>query len=127
MTRPQNNVTPEVAERLAQLARELRIAVYGEEGFPVWGTKFDEIEQQGMDIGQELSRQFMEQSVASQAQAELPPEALQPQGKDTPQLVSKDFKSRLETPVGEIDWEQPKTRLTKARQDFFPSGESARD
>jgi hypothetical protein len=98
-----------------------------EEGFPVWGTKFDETEQQGMDIGHELARQFMEQSVASQAQAELPAEALQPQGKDTPQLINKDFKSTLETPVGEIDWDQPKTRLTKARQDFFPSGESAGD
>ncbi len=125
MTRPQNNVAPEVAEQLAQMARELRVAVYGEEGFPVWGTKFDEIEQQGMDIGREVARLFMEQTVASQAQGDLPQQALQPHGEDTPKLTNKDFKSTLETPAGEIHWEHPKTRLTKARRDFFPSGESA--
>lgn len=107
------------------MARDLRLAVYGEDGFPVWGTKFDEVEQQGMDIGHEVARLFMEQTVASQAQSDLPEQALEAQGNDTPKRINKDFKSTLETPAGEINWEQPKTRLTKVRRDFFPSGESA--
>ena len=28
----------------------------------------------------------------------------------------------LETPAGEVEWKQPKTRLKKSRRDFFSSG-----
>ena len=126
MPRTQHNLTPEVAGRVAQVARDLRTAIYGPEGFPVWGTKFDEIEQQGMQIGLEVARQFMEQSVACQAQV-VPAEALAEQEGEVPQVIRKDSQSRLETPAGEIHWEQPQTRLTKARRDFFPSGPSAGD
>ena len=106
------------------MARELRVAVYGDEGFPEWGTQFDSIEEQGMDIGREVARLFMEQTVSSQAQAELPQQALPSHGEDTPKLTNKDFKSTLETPAGEINGEQPQTRLAKARRDFFPSSQS---
>jgi hypothetical protein len=126
MARTQNNIAPEVAEQLAQVARDLRTAVYGPQGIPAWDTKFDEIEQQGMQVGLEIARLFMEQSVAEQAQA-VPPEALAEQAGDVPQVIRKDFESKLETPAGEVRWEQPQTRLTKARRDFFPSGQGAGD
>jgi hypothetical protein len=127
MARTQNNVTPEVGERLAEVVRELRTAIYGPDGFPVWGTRFAEIEQQGMDVGLEVARLFMEQSVAGQAQAGVPDEALEEQEGEIPEPVEEDFKSTLETPAGDVHWEQPQTRLTKARRDFFPSGPSTGD
>jgi hypothetical protein len=96
--------------------------VCGPDGFPEWGTKFDEIEQQGMQVGLEVARLFMEQSVASQAQAGTPAEALAEQAGDVPRVVRNNFESTLETPAGEVHWEQPQARLTKARRDFFPSG-----
>jgi hypothetical protein len=122
-----NGVAPEVAERLAQVARDLRFAIYGAEGFPVWGTKFGEIEQQGMAVGLEMARLFMEQTVADQAQGPLPEQALEPHEGEVPKRICRDYPTTLETPAGEIQWGQPQTRLTKARRDFFPSGQSAGD
>ena len=125
MARTHRNLAPKVAEQLAQVARDLRTAFYGPDGFPVWGTKFDEIEEQGMEVGLEVARLFMEQSVADQAQAGVPGEALEDHGGESPIPTGKGFQSKLETPAGDIEWEQPQTRLTKARRDFFPSGQSA--
>lgn len=127
MARTRHNLAPEVAEQLARVAHDMRTAIYGPDGFPVWGTKFDEIEQQGMEVGLEVARLFMEQSLASQAQAGMPEEALAEQEGEAPQVIRKDFQSKLETPAGELQWGQPQTRLTKARRDFFPSGQSAGD
>jgi len=118
MTRTQNNVSPKVAERLAEMAREMRDVVYGEAGFPEWGTKFTEIESQGMN-----ARLFMEQAVDQQAQSAAPPECLE-SGGETAQGLGVEQEAQVETPAGEIQWDQPKARLKKARRDFFPSGQS---
>lgn len=112
---------------MAGVAYDLRTALYGPQGFPVWGTKFDELEQQGMQVGLEVARLFLEQSLASQAQAGMPPEALAAQEGETPQVIRKDFPATLETPAGEVQWQQPQARLAHARRDFFPSGQSAGD
>jgi hypothetical protein len=117
-----NDVSPEVAERLAELAGEMRALVYGQQAFPEWGTKFAEIESQGMNIGLEFARLFMEQSVDQQAQ-QVPADALDCDGEAAQPTGQRE--STLETPAGEVNWEQPKTRLKNARRDFFPSGEGA--
>lgn len=123
MTRTQNNVSPEMAQRLAELAREMRSAVYGEAGFPEWGTKFTEIESQGMSIGLEIARLFMEQAVDQQAHGTAPPECLE-SGGEAAQVLGVEQEAQIETPAGEIQWDQPKARLSKARRDFFPSSQS---
>lgn len=123
MTRTQNNVSPKVAQRLAEVAREMRDAVYGEAGFPEWGTKFTEIEAQGMNIGLEIARLFMEQAVDQQAHSTAPPECLE-SGGETAQVLGVEQEAEIETPAGEIQWDQPKARLKKVRRDFFPSSQS---
>ena len=123
MTRTQNNVSPEVAQRLAEVAREMRDAVYGEAGCPEWGTKFNDIETQGMNIGLEITRPFMEQAVDRQAHSAAPPECLE-SGGETAQVLGVEHEAQLETSAGKIEWDQPKARLSKARRDFFPSGQS---
>jgi hypothetical protein len=122
-----NDVTPQVAARLAELAREMRQLAYGEDGVPEWGTKFTEIESQGMDVGLELARLFMEQSV--EAQAERAPEAaLECDGEVAVRERRRPTDTAtLETAAGEVQWEQPRTRLAESRRDFFPSGEGAGD
>lgn len=125
MTRTQHNVPSKVAERLAELASDLRELVYGEAGCPKWGTAFHDIETQGMEIGLEMARLFMEQTVGEQARDGVPAEFLQCDG-ETAQQIGVQHEARIETPAGEIAWEQPKTRLKQARRDFFPSGQSAR-
>jgi hypothetical protein len=126
MAHTKNNVSPEVAQKLAKVAREMRQDIYGEQAFPEWGTRFTDIEQQGMDIGLELARIFMEQSVQEQAVQDIPPEALDCDG-ETARCGEQQDPAILETPAGELEWQQPKTRLSKARRDFFPSGQSPGD
>lgn len=121
-TARKNDVSPEVAVRLGELAAEMRELVYGTEAFPEWGTRFTEIESAGMNIGLELARLFMEQSVQEQSQ-HTPEEALEYQGEKAVNTGEKD--ASLETAAGEVNWEQPKTRLPKQRRAFFPSGEGA--
>ena len=120
-----NDVSPESAARLAVIAREMRELVYGENAAPEWGTKFTEIESEGMNLGLELARLFMEQSVGEQA-GQVPNEALQCEGEVAEK--GKETKSfPLETPAGEVEWEQPQTRLSESGRAFFPSGEGFGD
>ena len=67
MSWTEKDLSLEVAQRLAVVAREMRQLVWGGDGVPEWGTLFSEIEQQGMSIGGELGRLMMEQSVDKQA------------------------------------------------------------
>ena len=120
-----NDVSPEVAARLAELAGEMRQLVYGENGVPEWGTKFTQIESEGMNVGLELARLFMEQSVDKQADR-VPDSALECDGKAA--MKTKETKTAvLETNAGEVVWEQPRTRLAESQRAFFPSGEGVGD
>lgn len=120
-----NDVSPRVAARLAELAREMRELTYGDEGVPEWGTKFTEIESQGMSVGLELARLFMEQSVEQQAEC-VPDSALACEG-ELAEPTKKTKTAKLETSAGEVQWDQPQTRLANSGRAFFPSGEGAGD
>lgn len=120
-----NQVPPEVAARLAELAGEMRREVYGGKGVPVWGTKFTEIETEGMNLGLEFARLFMEQSVTEQA-TEVPADALTHEGEAASPL-SEPKTAKVQTPAGDVGWEQPRTCLDDSRRAFFPSGEGAGD
>lgn len=96
----------------------MRQLMYGEKGCPEWGTLFREIENDGMSVGLELARLLMEQSTAEQAgrmpetAMQIPDDTVQPAGTD---------KATLETPAGDVEWEQPCGYLKKGRKAFFPS------
>ena len=66
---------PGIQERLREVAAELRTLMYGEQACPAWGTKFAEIESEGMAVGRELSRLLMEQSTQEQTR-HMPEDAL---------------------------------------------------
>jgi hypothetical protein len=116
-----NDVSPAAAARLAVMAREMRELVYGEQAYPQWGTKFTQIESEGMNLGLELARMFMELSVGEQAE-HVPDDALECNG----ELAEKGDATKqasLETAAGEVAWDQPQTRLPQSKRAFFPSGE----
>ena len=81
--------------RLAELAREMRELTYGGDGVPEWGTQFTEIESQGMNVGLELARLFMEQSVEQQAER-VPDSALAHEGEAADDRVALEDVSGLE-------------------------------
>lgn len=120
-----NNVSPQVAARLVELAREMRELTYGGEGVPEWGTKFTEVESQGMNVGLELARLFMEQSFAEQAEC-VPDSALEHEG-EAAEPTEETKTARMETAAGEVQWDQPRTRLATSGRAFFPSGEGVGD
>ena len=90
----------------------MRQLVYGGDGVPEWGTKFSQIESEAMSIGHELSRLMMEQAAAGQTE-HLPDHSLKTP--DEVAAVVGTAQAVLETPAGEVVWQQPKARLSNAR------------
>ena len=121
MAQGRRQVSPEVARQLVDMARQMRQLVYGGDGVPKWGTKFSQIESEAMSVAHEFGRLMMEQAVEGQAE-QLPDQSLKLP--DETAAVIGAAPAVLETPAGEIVWQQPKARLSKARRDFFPSGSS---
>lgn len=104
--------------RLREIAEEVRSLLYGETGCPEWGTRFSEIEADGMSVGLELARLVMEQSVEEQADR-MPASKLTIEGDE---VVAPGGETReLQTEAGSVKWEQPCGYQTKGRKAFFPS------
>ena len=76
-TMGKRKLTPQVQQRLAEIAAEARLLMYGEVGCPEWGTLFAEIEDDAKEVGHELIRVLMQQTARGQAQT-LPGEVLTP-------------------------------------------------
>ena len=112
-------VPERLATRLAEVAAELRREIYGEAGFPKWGTKFVEIEATVLDVGRELSRQMAEQTLAEQAQ-HPPPQAFQSDAGEAA-LAAGTQPRQVETAAGPVTWPEPQAYLPKARKAFSPS------
>lgn len=116
------SVDPNVQSRLREMAAEMRELLYGAAGCPEWGTKFREIETDGMSVGLELARLVMEQSVDEQSH-QMPREAM---AVDDDEVTANKPKSRkLETEAGPVTWEEPCGYQRKGRKAFFPSDPSA--
>ena len=118
MAFPKKKLDPEIQDWLRKVAAEGRALLYGEAAYPEWGTKFTEIERDGMSVGLELARLLMEQSVAEQAGHTPAGVEEVPADEATPAGVEE---TRLETEAGPLDWKQPRRYLKRARKNFFPS------
>ena len=122
MAKNRRKVDPTVQERLGGMAAELRHIIYGEQGCPEWGTKFVQIEKDGMAVGLELARLLMEQSLSEQAD-QMPEEDLDC-GNETARPPGTD-RADLETCAGTVEWDEPAAYLNRARRAFFPSAKGA--
>ena len=118
-----SKLTPEVRRRLAELVREARQLMYGEQSCPDWGTLFAEIETDAKEVGHEFIRLMMEQIAEDQAEL-MPKQALTTDAGERANLVGTEART-IETESGKVIWDEPKAYLPKSRKDFFPSGESA--
>jgi hypothetical protein len=115
-----SKLTPEMRQRLAEVAREARRLVYGDKGCPEWGTSFAEIESDAREVGHEFIRLLMEQTTDGQAR-EMPPTALNTESGEVAQRTGTEQRD-LETESGTVSWSEPKAYLPKSRKAFFPSG-----
>jgi hypothetical protein len=114
-------LTPEVRQRLAEIAREAQLLLYGEAKCPEWGTSFAEIEDDAKEVGHELIRLLMQYSVADQAET-MPQGALGGDSGEAAQQVGTGERT-IETESGPVTWDEPQAYLPKSRKAFFPSVE----
>ena len=124
MGKSRRKLDSQVQQRLGEVAAELRHIIYGEHGYPEWGTKFVQIEDDGMAVGLELARLLMEQSVSEQA-GQMPEDDLDC-GDETAQPAGTD-QADLKTQAGDVEWDEPAAYLNRARRAFFPSAEGTGD
>jgi hypothetical protein len=119
-------VKDDLQNLLGGLAKELNRRIYGEGGIP-WGTKFAEIEELAVQIGQEISKGMIEQGVGRQAQ-DVPPEAETCSGCGVSVKPTDANEPRgVQTRVGAVQWNEPKRYCPKCRAAFFPSVPSTGD
>jgi hypothetical protein len=113
-------VTLELQNLLQGVAKHFLERVYGPDGMP-WGTKFSELEELAIVLGQTVSQHMIDQALARQAKA-VPPEAetcsgcggpVTPTGATEPRAVT--------TQVGTAQWNEPKRCCPRCRAAFFPS------
>jgi len=111
-----------VGEEIRQFAVELRQKVYGVQGCPDWGILFSEIEELGVQIGDAVCREFVQQAVSDQAQGGAQCGQEQPCPTCNGPLESRDPEPHpLLTRRGQIGWQEPQAYCPKCRKAFFPS------
>jgi hypothetical protein len=110
-------------DRIKVIAEELRQEVYGASGAPTWGTKFTDIEDVGVEIGDLLAREVIGQSLEDQASSmEVPTAVTGPDGE------AGEIEVRIvQTRRGEVSWQEPKGYDKPSRKAFFPSVASVGD
>ena len=110
-------------DRIKAIAQDLRREFYGASGTPTWGTKFTEIEDVGVEIGDLLAREVIGQSLEDQASSmDVPQTVTGPDGEAgvvEPRII--------QTRRGEVAWPEPKGYDKPSRKAFFPSVASSGD
>jgi hypothetical protein len=118
-TTGKSKLTPQLRQRLAELAREARGLVYGEPACPEWGTSFAELEDDAKEVGHEFIRLIMQQAAGAQA-ARMPQAALTTDAGEQAVLAGTEDRT-IESESGGVQWNEPKAYLPKSRKAFFPS------
>ena len=113
-------VAAELEKYLKGVSKHFIERVYGPDGMP-WGTKFADLEDIAVQLGQAVSRNMIEQAVARQA-AVVPAEAERCSGCDQPITPTEHVEPRaVATQVGTAQWNEPKRYCPRCRAAFFPS------
>ncbi len=112
-------VKAELENLLQGIAKQLIHRVYGPEGMP-WGTRFADLEELAVQLGQAVSQSMIDQAVARRA-AVVPGEADSCPACGTPLDPAETEPRVVATQVGTARWEEPKRYCLKCRAAFFPS------
>ena len=108
-------------DRIKAMAAELRQEIYGASGAPRWGTKFTEIEDAGVEVGDALARELIGQELEAQAAEAVSASAL------ACTVCSRDGEKDdveprvVQTRRGDAVWREPKGLCKHCRKAFFPS------
>ena len=112
-------VVADLENYLRGVAKHFIERVYGADGMP-WGTKFADLEDIAVQLGQAVSRNMIEQAVARQAAA-VPDEAELCSGCDRPVTPAGHVEPRaVATQAGTARWDEPKRYCPRCRAAFSP-------
>ncbi len=107
-------------ERIEAAAGELLHDLYGPRGYPAWGTKFVDIEEQTGEVGDALACAMLSQGLRRQAE-----EAGHAEGKcggcGKPIPLMEIAGRLLQAKRGEAAWQESYGRCKRCRKAFFPS------
>jgi hypothetical protein len=110
----------ELENLLQGVAKQLIHRIYGPDGMP-WGTKFADLEELAVQLGQAVSESMIEQALERQATS-VPVGASLCSPCGTTLDAAGDTEPRaVTTQVGTARWEEPKRHCPKCRAAFFPS------
>ena len=112
-------------DRIRAFSVELRREVYGPQGYPAWGTKFIDIENQTAEVGDAIACEMLSQSLQEQAATAGHRDGKCHCGEPIPfeELAGR----LLDAKRGAAQWQEPFGRCKRCRKDFFPSVQSVGD
>ena len=117
----------EASELLNALAPALQAAAknvlrhaFGPDGMP-WGTRFAELEDLAVQVGQQLSREVLHTALQTQAPTERPPDLLACPACAGPLQPRPPEERDIQTRPGAVTWDEPVSYCPRCRRAFFPS------
>ena len=113
-------ISQQLRVRIEALAAELRRELYGPKGYPPWGTKFVEMEEQTGEVGDALACAMLSQGLREQAETEGHA-AGKCGGCGEPIPLDEIAGRLLQAKRGEAVWQESYGRCKRCRKSFFPS------
>lgn len=113
-------LSEKLRERIQVLVGELRFEVFGPEGYPAWGTKFVDLEEQTGEVGDAIACQLLSRGLQEQAEAEGHL-AGRCSGCGEPIPLEEIAGRLLQAKRGEAVWQESSGRCQRCRKAFFPS------
>lgn len=113
-------LSPKLLEKVGALADELRRELYGPKGYPPWGTKFVDMEEQTGEVGDALACAMLSHSLRDQAEKDGHPDGVC-SGCGEPIPVQEIAGRLLQARRGEATWQESYGRCKRCRKAFFPS------
>jgi hypothetical protein len=120
-------ISARLRERIEDVAGELRRELYGEQGYPEWGTKFAAMETEACAIGDALTCELLNQALQSQAEEQSSAQACPCGvcGEPTRPHPDGPAPQVLTSRRGEVTWNAAHFLCDRCRQAFFPSAPNA--
>ncbi|MGW8257108.1 MAG: hypothetical protein ACWGMZ_06460 [Thermoguttaceae bacterium] len=113
-------ISKELHDWIKGMTPELRQELWGPKGYPAWGTKFVEIEQQTGEVGDAIACALLSDGLHQQAEAEGHP-AGKCGGCGEPIPFDELAVRLLQARCGEVAWQESFGRCKRCRKSFFPS------
>lgn len=114
-------INERLREKIRQVSAELRFDLFGPQGYPAWGTTFEEIEDATGEVGDALACEMLSQGLQAQAEKAGFREGKCHCGEPIP---FEEVAGRLlQAKRGEAQWRETFGQCKRCRKAFFPAVE----